>query len=757
MTDILRGSDTNIPDFANTPEKVRWWEVLTNLFYKSYIFDATKLRQDYQLLYPDEDVPSVDFIKKFVQHQRTYQIHKIQPVPPAQCLPHFRADSFGQYFQIDLIYIDDIFEYPWKYAVCLIDVYSRCAFGRLLKNRTSKDTAVAFQDIVTNDFPKLVDSLVAKYFKTTPNQENVTRDMYRAKATEFREKFIKMEVLRSDQGGEFMGEFETTFRNLFAQGVLHALPYRGHHAMNTEANDHFRMSIVERFNYTIKGLCMRYKTANNLKRIPRETAPQIFQSLIDSYNDTSHSALRTKVFREREPGHPRNQSNERAVGPPITPLQQILMESPIPIPWQAGEGDMNSDDKTENLNEFMTEDGCKDKPNILKKGLRVRIQINDERKSGTGSSRRRGWMPQFTSSIYEIVQHQYANRYLVRKVENNNNSDPEERSVRRYDIFVLPEGGEGPLDKPGIQGKFDGKIAQSADNVMNVVREVENLVRNRNKTSEEIANDVQHIIDDSLGAQESGPRTRRERQNQSSEEEPFVWESASDKDENNVHFGTFIVWLIWKRGTLNVDDLYQQMMDTIEPIYTVTKAKTWFDRSLDLLDALDFILVDDVMIRPSKYTKELTGRQELVNVSKTQELAVIRVILMDRFASSKVKRTSIYYRWAAVLMKLIFDYQTTETNDPAVSMTNIQHLFTKHKKDIQKYLKWSEQDAILFKIYVALRLLSRMKWLETGTGFIEGLRVNTWKIPKRIIKAWGKKPESEMTFSKIYGRIQSEL
>ena len=147
--------------------------------------------------------------------------------------------GFKKQFQIDLVDVSSTAKYNDKttFLLCAIDVFSKLAFVRPLRNKSSISVCEAFKDILKE----------ADYLPL---------------------------YVHSDRGLEFTNR---AFRNLLKKRDIHFF---------TTLDKDIKCSIVERFNRTLMGKIGRYLTK-------RGTPPRYIDTLQDvvySYNRTKHSA-----------------------------------------------------------------------------------------------------------------------------------------------------------------------------------------------------------------------------------------------------------------------------------------------------------------------------------------------------------------------------------------------------------------------------------------------------------------------------------
>lgn len=197
---------------------------------------------EYGIRLKDKDVDD------WLSTQDTYTLHRTAPIK----YKRNRVVVYGkdQQFQADLV---DLSAYSKendniKFLLTCIDVFSKYAWTRVLKNKTGQEVSKAFESIFKKD-------------KRVPDK------------------------IQTDKGLEFQNRH---FKQLTKK-------YNIHHF--TTASD-LKASVVERFNKTLKGRMWRYLTAVNSKRYC-----DILQDLTDGYNSSYHKSIRMRpldVCKENE-------------------------------------------------------------------------------------------------------------------------------------------------------------------------------------------------------------------------------------------------------------------------------------------------------------------------------------------------------------------------------------------------------------------------------------------------------------------------
>jgi transposase InsO family protein len=177
-------------------------------------------------------------VKEWLAKQRVVQLHTSKPT-----IKHYfpiKAAYKDHIWQADLLDVSNMAHENRgiNYCLCVIDIASRYAWVKPLKNKTAKVVAKAMDEIITssNRHPK---------------------------------------IMSSDNGSEFIA---SEFQNLMQK-------YEIESSFN-EPGDHKRMGIVERFNKTLRGLIERYRSATQ-----QGNFVDVLQKIVDNYNHTEHSSL----------------------------------------------------------------------------------------------------------------------------------------------------------------------------------------------------------------------------------------------------------------------------------------------------------------------------------------------------------------------------------------------------------------------------------------------------------------------------------
>lgn len=174
--------------------------------------------------------------RKWLHTQDAYTLHK--PVIRRFVRRKTISKGIDDIWQLDLVDVSSLSKYndTNRYLLTCIDVFSRFARAVPVKNKLGKTITTAFATMLNNG--------------RIPN------------------------MIQTDKGSEFLnGTFQTFLRD-------------NDISFYTSENDDIKASLVERWHRTIKGKMFRYFTYRNTMRYV-----DVLQDLIDSYNDTRHSAL----------------------------------------------------------------------------------------------------------------------------------------------------------------------------------------------------------------------------------------------------------------------------------------------------------------------------------------------------------------------------------------------------------------------------------------------------------------------------------
>ena len=176
--------------------------------------------------------------KEWLQKELTYSLHY-----PAR--KHFQRNKIVSNSPFELVQMDlcDMTEYAgsnsnYKYIITVIDVFTKMAFAKALKNKEAETVRDAVEVILSK---------------------------------------IKPHMVQTDLGTEFKNKT-----------VLKVLKDNGIH-LYFARNKQIKASVVERFNRTLKEKMHRYFTSKGTRRYTN-----VLSQLVDSYNNTHHSAIGMK-------------------------------------------------------------------------------------------------------------------------------------------------------------------------------------------------------------------------------------------------------------------------------------------------------------------------------------------------------------------------------------------------------------------------------------------------------------------------------
>ena len=174
-------------------------------------------------------------IRRFLQKKESYSLHK----PKKKHFPRKRVivGGINDLLQIDLVDMSAFANENdgFKFIFTCIDVFSKKAKARALKNKNQISTTESFQEMMKN--------------------ENIKR-------------------VQCDKGSEFFNE---KFKNLLKSKKI----------ILYSTNSDLKASIVERFNRTLKERMWRFFTEKGNKRWI-----DLLDKLINSYNNTYHRMIK---------------------------------------------------------------------------------------------------------------------------------------------------------------------------------------------------------------------------------------------------------------------------------------------------------------------------------------------------------------------------------------------------------------------------------------------------------------------------------
>ena len=179
-------------------------------------------------------------VEEWLKRQETAQVHA-----PRKEVKHYfpiKSNYKDHIWQADLMDVSAQAHSNGgvNFLLCVIDIWTRYAWVRPLKSKTSASVNAAFADILSEG--------------RTPA------------------------VLMSDNGSEFISRSFAKLRD-----------EHGIRASYAEPGDHHRMGLIERFNKTIRGVLTKYMTAFKTKKWI-----DVLPKLVKNYNNTVHSSTGSK-------------------------------------------------------------------------------------------------------------------------------------------------------------------------------------------------------------------------------------------------------------------------------------------------------------------------------------------------------------------------------------------------------------------------------------------------------------------------------
>lgn len=180
-------------------------------------------------------------IKKWLQNQDVFTLHK--NVKHNIKRNHYNISNIGDLYEIDLIDVvkDKKQNDGFSFILTCIDVFSKYAWVRPVKNKTGLEILNAFKDIL-----KESDRIPI--------------------------------AVQSDKGREFKNHLFTSF--LKQMGIKQQFPK----VLSLQ-----KAAVIERFNRTLKEKLFKYYTFKKNKRFV-----DIIQPLVNTYNNTVHSTIKMK-------------------------------------------------------------------------------------------------------------------------------------------------------------------------------------------------------------------------------------------------------------------------------------------------------------------------------------------------------------------------------------------------------------------------------------------------------------------------------
>lgn len=184
---------------------------------------------------------STNEIKKWLQNQDVFTLHKNVKYNIKR--NHYNISNIGDLYEMDLIDVvkDKKQNDGYSFILTCIDVFSKFAWVRPVKNKTGLEITRAFNDILKNN-----DRIPI--------------------------------AVQTDRGREFKNH---VFRNFLKQkGIKQQFPK----ILSAQ-----KAAVVERFNRTLKEKMFKYYTLKNTKRFV-----DIIQPLVASYNNSYHTTIKMK-------------------------------------------------------------------------------------------------------------------------------------------------------------------------------------------------------------------------------------------------------------------------------------------------------------------------------------------------------------------------------------------------------------------------------------------------------------------------------
>jgi transposase InsO family protein len=262
-------------------------QILKNIYYDPET-GLQGARSLYQKAVQQDKSITQKAVDEWLKRQETQQVH----TTPSKIKHYYpiKANEQDHIWQADLMDVSAQAHNNGgvNYFLCVIDIWSRFAWVRLLKNKTNKSATDAFHDIL-----------------------RIGRSP---------------QILMTDNGSEFISR---SWKQLLKDNNIRA--------SYAEPGDHHRMGIVERFNKTIRGMITKYMTAFKTKRFI-----DIVPKLLKNYNATVHSSIGSTpsnpnkskieaIVKDKE-DKARNDLTEFAIGDKVRSLKNKVMFEKGAIP-----------------------------------------------------------------------------------------------------------------------------------------------------------------------------------------------------------------------------------------------------------------------------------------------------------------------------------------------------------------------------------------------------------------------------------------
>jgi hypothetical protein len=146
---------------------------IINEYYEKYNFPA--VQRLYKLLKQDGHKITTKDIQSFLNKQKEYEMLKVKQTKKKKLQGHITAITYKENAQLDIY---DLSKYEsknkgYKYMLALIDVFTRKAFIRPMKNKNISDVLLNLKDIfITDDYiPHVITSDTDKTFMSAEVQK----------------------------------------------------------------------------------------------------------------------------------------------------------------------------------------------------------------------------------------------------------------------------------------------------------------------------------------------------------------------------------------------------------------------------------------------------------------------------------------------------------------------------------------------------------------------------------------------------------
>lgn len=292
-----------------------------------------------------KDVP-LDAIKEWLSAQRSYTLHK--------SVRHNFPDNpiiacyLDEQWEADLMFLPDLTQFNdgFKIALVCVDVVSRKAFVEPMKTKHGEATVKAFMNILKRSHPR------------------------------------KPEKLHTDAGKEFLN---SNFQKLMKdEGIIHFIT----------KTDRSKAAIAERFNRTLKEKIYKFLDSNPSNHRYLE----VLQDLVDSYNNTFHSAIKmtpNEVNRENE--------------------SQALWN--LYHKYWTDEKDPPESGQKKRRRKYPSYDGQRDFSRVRQENLKRLLQVDDlVRLAGKKYPHAKGYKGNWTEELFKVSKVHRRHPYFVYEV-----------------------------------------------------------------------------------------------------------------------------------------------------------------------------------------------------------------------------------------------------------------------------------------------------------------------------------------------------